>query len=237
MDKHSDDGLTGFTNDFDIFKKLKSLYNNNLGYGENMKKIVLILSLVLLSSFCLCTEKNDNNLLEYSEDTSFMVHIGENNVPVELRSKINDSFTTVFKNTNQTEIKNTYYNENHEIIYLEYNRSLPATEGGVTVADLKLKLIWANNYFAPHLIIVPTVLNENGTYVDIIYENGTETSAFINNSEISKIKESNKTITIDIRKTKNSATIEKYNNTYVIEGNSLEELDKAESRFVIAMLS
>jgi len=207
-------------------------------FGENMKKIGLILSIILLSSFCLCTEKNDNNnnLLEYSDSTSFTVTIGESKIPVELRSKVNDSFTTAFINTNQSEIKETYYSEDHEIIYLEYDRDLPASEGGVTVADLKLKLIWANNYFAPHLIIVPNTINESGTYADVVYQDGTEKTVFINNSEIAKIKESNKTIVIDVAKTENNATIEKYDNTYRIEGNSLKELDKAESRFIISLL-
>ncbi|ABR54418.1 conserved hypothetical protein [Methanococcus vannielii SB] len=202
-----------------------------------MKKISLILSIILLSSFCLCTEKNSNDLFEYSDSTVFMVTVGENKVPIELRAKINDSFTTLFKNTDKNEIKSTYYSENHEIIYIEYDRSLPAAEGGVSVADLKLKLIWANSYFNPHVIIVPGDLTENGTYADIFYKDGSIESTFLNNEHVDKVKNSNKTIVIDFQRTENPATIEKYNNTYIIEGNSLIELDKAESMFIIALLS
>jgi len=40
---------------------------------------------------------------------------------------------------------------------------------------------------------------------------------------------------IKIIKTQNNATITRINNTFIIEGNSLKELDKAETRFVIAI--
>jgi hypothetical protein len=40
---------------------------------------------------------------------------------------------------------------------------------------------------------------------------------------------------IKIIKTQNNATITKINNTFIIEGNSLKEMDKAETRFIIAL--
>lgn len=217
MDKHSDDGLTGFTNDFDIFKKLKSLYNNNLWCGENMKKIVLILSLVLLSSFCLCTEKPDSGSDDLSDfGSTLVVQFGDTTVNVPLRAVINDSMTTNLINTNDSEIKSDYTSGNYKIIYFEYDSNISNEEGGIVITDLVSKVSFFNNVY-PYAIADQTLFN--------------------NTQDIEKVKNSNNTLVIQIERTNNSATIEKYNNTYVIEGNSLEELDKAESRFVIAMLS
>jgi len=59
---------------------------------------------------------------------------------------------------------------------------------------------------------------------------------FKNESERERVKNSNITLIIKVVKGNRSATIEKVNNrTYIIEGNSLKELDKAESRFVLAI--
>jgi hypothetical protein len=52
-------------------------------------------------------------------------------------------------------------------------------------------------------------------------------------NETEHLMKSNKTMVIKIIKTKNNATITKIGNTFIIEGNSLKEMDKAETRFVI----
>ncbi|MDK2789928.1 MAG: hypothetical protein PWP15_435 [Methanothermococcus sp.] len=181
-----------------------------------MKEITLGILLILLSSFfCLCIDVKDNgdkNLEKYG--STLYAELGNNTVPVPLRTTINNSMSTVLINTNDSDIKNYYMA--HKIIYLEFNESLPNNEGGVTVTDLIMKLTFLNNYY-PHVI--------------------TDKSIFNDTDEINAVKASNKTMVIEIVRGNRSATIEKYNNTFLIEGNSLEELDKAETRFIIAILN
>ena len=90
-------------------------------------------------------------------------------------------------------------------IYIEYNRSLTFGEGGVSVMDLSLKL----------------------KFLEPLY--GRKVISNINDSE-------REVLILKVVKGNRSATIEKVDNrTYIIEGNSLEELDKAVSRFVLAV--
>jgi len=98
---------------------------------------------------------------------------------------------------------------------LEYNKSLPLEEGKITVIDLSMKLGFLKPLYG-HLIV--------------------EDEVFKNESERERVKSSNITLIIRVVRGNRSATIEKVDNrTYVIEGNSLKELDKAESRFVLAI--
>ena len=182
-----------------------------------MKKIVLILSLVLLSSFCLCTDKTDSaseDLSDYSN--TLVVHFGDTTVNVPLRAMINDSMTTTLINTNDSDIKSDYTGGNYKIMYFEYDPDLSNEEGGIVLTDLVSKVSFFTTAYS-YVIADQTLFN--------------------NTEDIEKVKNSNQTLVIQIERSNNSATITKYNNTYVIEGNSLRELDKAESRFVIAMLS
>ncbi|MBA2861163.1 hypothetical protein [Methanococcus maripaludis] len=182
-----------------------------------MNKIVLILSLVLISSFCLCTDKTDSGSEDLSEFSSTIVlQFGETTVNVPLRAPINDSMTTTLINTNDSEIKSDYTSGNYKIMYFEYDFNLSNEEGGIVLTDLVSKVSFFTTAY-PYVIADQTLFN--------------------NTEDIAKVKNSNQTLVIQIERSNSSATIEKYNNTYVIEGNSLNELDKAESRFVIAMLS
>jgi hypothetical protein len=177
-----------------------------------MKKLLIpIIALILMGSLCMCVEKR-SSLYDYSNTKVLTVDINGTPVQLELRTTVGEALSTNLINTNDKDIKNYYLA--HKIIYFEYNKSLPSEEGGVSIVDLALKLKFLNPIY-PHYIVDETV--------------------FKNESEVNKIKNSNKTMIIKIIRGNRSATIEKINNTFIIEGNSLKELDKAESRFILAI--
>ncbi len=177
-----------------------------------MKKLLIsIIAFILMGSMCMCVEKK-SSLYDYSNNKVLTVDINNTPVNLELRTTVGEALSTNLINTNDKDIKNYYLS--HKIIYFEYNHSLPSAEGGVSIVDLASKLKFLNPIY-PHYIVDDTV--------------------FKNESEINKVKNSNQTMIIKIIKCNKSATIEKINNTFVIEGNSLKELDKAESRFILAI--
>ncbi|HIQ32990.1 MAG TPA: hypothetical protein EYH55_05890 [Methanothermococcus okinawensis] len=151
---------------------------------------------------------------ESSEDTNEVnLVIKGQPVTLVLRTTVREALSTKLINTNDSDIVKNYLN--HKIIYLEYNRSLPLEEGKVTVIDLSMKLGFLKPLYG-HLIV--------------------DDSVFKNESEREKVKASNITLIVKVVRGNRSATIEKIGSrTYVIEGNSLKELDKAESRFVLAI--
>jgi hypothetical protein len=177
-----------------------------------MKRIfILITALVLMGSLCMCIEKK-SSLYDYSNNKVLALNMNGTTINLELRTTVGEALSTNLINTNDKDIKDYYLS--HKIIYFEYNESLPSEEGGVSIVDLASKLKFINPLH-PHYIVDKTV--------------------FKNESEINNIKNSNNTIVIKIIKSDRLATIEKINNTFIIEGNSLNELDKAESRFVLAI--
>uniref|UniRef100_A9AAB7 Uncharacterized protein n=1 Tax=Methanococcus maripaludis (strain C6 / ATCC BAA-1332) TaxID=444158 RepID=A9AAB7_METM6 len=183
-----------------------------------MNKIVLILSLVLMSSFCLCTDKTDSGSDDLSDyDNNLEVHIGENGIiNIPLKSTINESDSTTFTNTTDSEIARDYKSGTYKIIYFDYDKT-NMTVGEANVVLHIASVIGTFNTIYPYVVVDDTVYNST--------------------ADIEKVKNSNITLTINISKGLTPANIEKYNNTYIIKGNSLEELEKAETRFVIAMFS
>jgi len=134
-------------------------------------------------------------------------------VQLVLRTTVKEALSTELINTNDSDILRSYLT--HKIIYLDYNSSLPLEEGRICVVDLSMKLGFLRPLYG-HVIVDDTI--------------------FKNESEREKVKNSNITLIIKVVRGNRSATIEKVDNrTYVIEGNSLKELDKAESRFVLAI--
>ena len=182
-----------------------------------MKKLILLIcSIILMSSLCLCVDKQSSGNNNYGNSNYYngyiFMNFENNSIKVPLRATVGEALSTQLINTNDTDIRNYYLA--HKIIYFEYNESLPNNEGGVATTDLIMKLKFFNQYY-PHILADKSVFN--------------------NTEEIYKVKNSNKTMVIKIIKGSRNATIEKYNNSYIIEGNSLKELDKAESRFIIAL--
>ena len=177
-----------------------------------MKKLLIpIIALILMGSLCMCVEKR-SSLYDYSNTKVLTVDVNGTPVKLELRTTVGEALSTNLINTDDKDIKNYYLS--HKIIYFEYDTSLPSEEGGVSIVDLASKLKFLNPVY-PHYIVDETV--------------------FKNESEVNKIKNSNKTMVIKIIRSNRSATIEKINNSFIIEGNSLKELDKAESRFILAI--
>ncbi|AEH06618.1 hypothetical protein [Methanothermococcus okinawensis] len=182
-----------------------------------MKKIKIILltcSVILAVSLCSCVDKQSSG--HYNNDNYYnkyiFVNINNTTITVPLRTTLGEALSTQLINTTNKDIRNYYLS--HKIIYLQYNESLPSDEGGVSIADLVFKLKALNQYY-PHIIVDKNIFN--------------------NSTEAYMVKNSNKTMVINIIRGNRNATIEKYNNIYIIEGNSLKELDKAESRFVIIL--
>ena len=130
-----------------------------------------------------------------------------------LRTGVKEAMATELINTNDSDIVRSYLS--HKIIYIEYNRSLSPEEGMLSIIDLSLKLGFLRPLYG-HLIV--------------------EDSVFKNESEREKVKNSNITLILKVVRGNRGATIEKVDNrTYIIEGNSLKELDKAVSRYVLAI--
>ena len=178
----------------------------------------IIFGMMVSLSMCIeSTWKNSETEVvskESSEDTNEVnLVIKGQPVTLVLRTTVREALSTKLINTNDSDIVKNYLN--HKIIYLEYNRSLPLEEGKVTVIDLSMKLGFLKPLYG-HLIV--------------------DDSVFKNESEREKVKASNITLIVKVVRGNRSATIEKIGSrTYVIEGNSLKELDKAESRFVLAI--
>ena len=179
-----------------------------------MKKIILlILSIVLIGSMAMCVEKR-STLYDYGGKDIIFVDANNQSIELELRTTVGEALTTKLVNTNIEDIKNNY--NNHKIIYIEYDPNISQEDGGVSIVDLASKLKFYNSF----------VRND----VQIVYK-----SVFNNQSEIDKIKNSNLTMIVKITKSDNPATISKSDGVYVIEGNSLKELDKSTTMFILSI--
>ena len=185
-----------------------------------MRKLLIlffVFGMMISLSMCIDSSWKHSGVVEDNrslEDTN-VVNLTIDGQPVQLilRTTVREVLSTELINTNDSDIVKSYLS--HRIIYLEYNRSLPLEEGKISVIDLSMKLGFLRPLYK-HVIV--------------------EDSIFKNESERERVKNSNITLIIKVIRGNGSATIEKIGNrTYIIEGNSLEELDKGVSRFALAI--
>ncbi|HIP15645.1 MAG TPA: hypothetical protein EYG77_00370 [Methanothermococcus okinawensis] len=182
------------------------------------KFIILFLIFGVMVSLCMCIDSTWKHLTSVENNRSentYVVNLTIEGQPIQLvlRTTVREALSTELINTNDSDIVKSYLS--HKIIYIEYNKSLPLEEGKLSVIDLSLKLGFLNPLYR-HVIV--------------------DDSVFKNESEKEKVINSNITLILKVIRGNRSATIEKVDNrTYIIEGNSLKELDKAVSRFVLAI--
>ncbi|XRP96995.1 hypothetical protein ACO3UB_00330 [Methanocaldococcus sp. 16A] len=195
-----------------------------------MKKLLLILGvIVLITSMSMCiTSKNMNDLKK-----DIVIEFNGTPIKVPLRATIGEAKEVKLINTTDKEIYDYYHSK--ILIYIYGNLSLKPDEGGVSIVDLITKLEWFNQLY-PHNIVVE--LNRTNTTVTVksIFANGKTSIDKLKINESEYLIHNNKTMVIKFIRTQHNATITRINNTFIIEGNSLKEMDKAETRFVIAML-
>lgn len=160
-----------------------------------------------------CVEKK-STLYDYGDKNTIFVDVNNQSIQLELRTTVGEALTTKLVNTNIEDIKNDY--NNNKIIYIEYDPNISQNDGGVSIIDLVSKLKFYNSFVKNNMQIV-------------------DSSVFTNQSEIDKIKNSKITMIVKITKSNSTATISKSNGVYVIEGNSLKELDKATTMFVLSI--
>ncbi|XRO75558.1 hypothetical protein ACO3TA_01395 [Methanocaldococcus sp. 28A] len=195
-----------------------------------MKKLLLILGIiVLITSMSMCiTSKNINDLKK-----DIVIEYNGTPIKVPLRATIGEAKEVKLINTTDKEIYDYYHSK--ILIYIYGNLSLKPEEGEVSIIDLITKLVWFNQFY-PHNIVIE--LNRTNTTVTVksIFANGKSSINKLKINDSEYLIHNNKTMVIKFIRTQNNATIIRINNTFIIEGNSLKEMDKAETRFVIAML-
>ncbi|NPA63255.1 MAG: hypothetical protein GXN95_06885 [Methanococci archaeon] len=187
-----------------------------------------IISLIISSTMCLNTNPNDLNVKK-----SILVEVNNTPIEVPLRATLGEAESVKLINTTDQEIYNYYHSK--ILIYVCGDMNLTPEEGGISIIDFITKLEWFNQFY-PHNIVVE--LNRSGDNITVksIFSNGKKAITILKLNESEYLKHNNKTMVIEFIKTNTPAMIKKVNNTFIIEGNSLKELDKAETRFVIAML-
>ncbi|ACX72651.1 conserved hypothetical protein [Methanocaldococcus vulcanius M7] len=187
-----------------------------------------IILLVVSATMCLNTNPKDINLKK-----SILIEVNNTPIEVPLRATLGEAENVKLINTTDQEIYNYYHSK--ILIYICGNMSLKPEEGGISIIDFITKLEWFNQFY-PHNIVVE--LNRSGDNITVksIFSNGKKAITVLKLNESEYLKHNNKTMIIEFIKTNTPAMIKKVNNTFIIEGNSLKELDKAETRFVIAML-
>ncbi|WP_456471874.1 hypothetical protein [Methanocaldococcus sp.] len=190
-----------------------------------MRKVYFII-IILFTSLSMCIDIKDIK-------KDFVVNINNTPVDVQLRTNIYLAKQTEIINTTPKEIYYFYHTKPN--IYIRGSLNITPKEGGVTILDLITKIRWLNKYY-PHNIIIELSRENDRVYVDVLTKDGKEIKTYLTAENVSKIINSNKTMVIEIYKTNSKAKITKIGNRFIIEGNSKEELDKAESRFIMAML-
>jgi len=187
-----------------------------------------IISLIISSTMCLNTNPNDLNVKK-----NILVEVNNTPIEVPLRATLGEAESVKLINTTDQEIYNYYHSK--ILIYVCGDMNLTPEEGGISIIDFITKLEWFNQFY-PHNIVVE--LNRSGDNITVksIFSNGKKAITILKLNESEYLKHNNKTMVIEFIKTNTPAMIKKVNNTFIIEGNSLKELDKAETRFVIAML-
>ncbi|AIJ05016.1 hypothetical protein JH146_0165 [Methanocaldococcus bathoardescens] len=194
-----------------------------------MKKLLLILGIItLITSMSMCiTSKNIDDLKK-----EIVIEFNGTPVKVPLRTTIGEAKEVKLINTTDKEIYDYYHSK--ILIYIYGNMSLKPDEGGISIVDLITKLEWFNQFY-PHNIVVELERTNSTVTVKSIFANGKTSIDKLKINESEYLMNNNKTMVIKIIKTQNNATIMKINNTFIIEGNSLKEMDKAETRFIIAL--
>jgi hypothetical protein len=194
-----------------------------------MKKLLLALGIItLITSMSMCITSNNLNDLK----KNIVVEINGTPVEIPLRTTIGEAKEVKLINTTDEEIYDYYHSK--ILIYIYGNMSLKPDEGGVSIVDLITKLEWFNQFY-PHNIVVELERTNSTVAVKSIFANGKTSIDKLKINESEYLMNNNKTMVIKIIKTQNNATITKINNTFIIEGNSLKEMDKAETRFIIAL--
>ena len=195
-----------------------------------MKKLLLIIGVITLItsiSMCLNNSPNVNDLKK-----KILVEVNGTPIEIPLRASIGEAKEAKLVNTTDREIYNYYHSK--ILIYIQGDMSLKPEDGGVSIIDLITKLEWLNQFY-PHNIVVELNRTNSTVTVKSIFANGKTALTELKINESNYLMQNNKTMVIKIIKTQNNATITRINNTFIIEGNSLKELDKAETRFVIAI--
>jgi hypothetical protein len=194
-----------------------------------MKKLLLIVGIIILiTSMSMCiTHKNLDDLRD-----EVVISVNGTPVKIPLRATIGEAKEVKLINTTDKEIY-SYYNSKR-LIYVKGDMDIMPEEGGVAIIDLISKLEWFNQLY-PHDLFVELDRDNSTVTVKSVLANGKILTAKLKINESEYLMHNNKTMVIEILKTHNNATITKINNTFIIEGNSLKEMDKAETRFVIAM--
>ena len=196
-----------------------------------MKKLLLALGIItLITSMSMCLNNNHNTLNDLKKE--IVVEINGTPAKVPLRATIGEAKEVKLVNTTDKEIYDYYHSK--ILIYIYGNMSLKPDEGGVSIVDLITKLEWFNQFY-PHNIVVELERTNSTVAVKSIFANGKTSIDKLKINESEYLMNNNKTMVIKIIKTQNNATITKINNTFIIEGNSLKEMDKAETRFIIAL--
>ena len=196
-----------------------------------MKKLLLIIGVITLItsiSMCLNNSPNVNDLKK-----KILVEVDGTPIEIPLRASIGEAKEVKLVNTTDKEIYDYYHSK--VLIYIQGDMSLKPEEGGVSIVDLITKLEWLNQFY-PHNIVVELNRTNSTVTVKSIFANGKTALTELKINESNYLMQNNKTMVIKIIKTQNNATITRINNTFIIEGNSLKELDKAETRFVIALI-
>ncbi len=190
------------------FNTVKNIIKN-----KNIKKILIIgFAIILMVSNSMCLKK----ITTYEENANknhIIVSLNGTSYDIGFRTTIKDALQTKLINTNDEDIRKTY--KNTKIVYLIYNHKIPYEKGGITIVDFATKIRTTNRTY-PHIVVDDTV--------------------FKNESEREMVKNSNITMIVEFVLGNNTATIKKIGDRhYIIEGNSLKELDKAETRFLLAI--
>ncbi len=195
------------------------------------KLLILFIVSVMFVSLTMCIN-NSTSL----KDMKNKIIIEYKNEPIEipLRATIGEAKKVRLINTTDKEIYEYYHTK--KLLYIRGDFNISPEEGGVSMIDLITKLKWFNQFY-PHNIIIELNKEKNGTVnAKAIFYNGTEKYTYFTPEEVRYLTTNNKTMVIEIYKTNNTATIKRIGNVFIIEGNSTKELDKAESRFIIAIL-
>ncbi|AAB98250.1 TPA: hypothetical protein HA335_06145 [Methanocaldococcus jannaschii] len=196
-----------------------------------MKKLLLIIGIIsLMTSMSMCL--NNNNLNNLDLKKSILVEVNGTPIEIPLRATVGEAKEVKLINTTDREIYNYYHSK--ILIYIKGDMNISVKEGGVSIVDLVTKLEWFNQFY-PHNIVVELNRTNSTVTVKSIFANGKTSITELKVNESEYLMHNNKTMVIEILKTHNTATITKINNTFIIEGNSLKELDNAETRFVIDM--
>ncbi|ENN96845.1 hypothetical protein J422_00320 [Methanocaldococcus villosus KIN24-T80] len=192
-----------------------------------MKKLLAIVILFTLLSLCI-----NKNLDIYKDELTF--YYNGHPIDVKLRVPISMALETELVNTSDKEIYYLYHTKKN--LYIISNLSVSPKGGGVAILELLTKISWLNNFY-PHNIILELNRSNNTVYLEFKLVNGKEGEAKLKINECEAIMNSNNTLVILANISDKKARISKVGNKIIIEGDSLEEMDKAVARFIIDIIN